>query len=373
MIPVYQPWLTDLEKKYLNEAIDSSWISSTGKFVNKAEEMFADFIGVKHCVVTTSGTTALHLCLRALDLPHYDGDTRLNPSGTIGIPDTTFVATAFAASYDKRPVELIPTDPLTWNLDIDWLEKRLEDGYRYHAIVPVHLYGNPCDMERLQELAKTYKFKLIEDACESLGATIRGKKTGAWSDVACFSFYGNKSFTCGEGGALVTDDDALAHRAAMLRGQAQDPCKRYWHVDVGYNYRMTNMQAAVLCGQLERADEILQEKERVAKRYLNALQGHFKSQKILPTHTHSNWIVSLELPVEQPAVTDLMRQRGIDTRKVFYPLSAMPPYQFHDTHPVAEHLSKYGISLPSYPQLTNEEVDFICKNLIECVDIVKGS
>jgi len=324
MIPVYQPWLTDLEKKYVNEALDSSWISSSGKFVNKAEELFAEFLGVKHCIVTTSGTTALHLCLRALDLSHFHGDTRNNSRGYVAIPDTTFIATAFAASYDRRLLQLIDADPETWNLDIDFLERKLKEGVQYFAVIPVHLYGNPCDMKRLKALQQDYGFKIIEDACESLGATIDGQKTGTFGDISCFSFYGNKSFTCGEGGAVVTDNDQLASQVRLLRGQAQD-VQRYWHVDIGYNYRMTNIQAAILCGQLERADEILGEKERVSERYHRALEGHFKFQKVLPGHQHSNWIVSLELPVKQAVVAPKMATLGVDTRKIFYPISEMPP------------------------------------------------
>jgi perosamine synthetase len=367
MIPVYKPWLTALEKKYVTDAVDSSWISSTGKYVEKAEDLFANFIGVKHCIVTTSGTTALHLCFRALDLPHFSGDTRWNSKGVVFIPDTTFIASAFAASYDQRDVQLIDSDPDTWNMDLGVLEDHLKQGWVADAVMPVHLYGNPVDMEHLQVLAKRHKFKIIEDACESLGATIQGKKTGAWGDMACFSFYGNKTFTCGEGGAAVTDDDDLAYRARLLRGQAQDLGKRYWHIDVGYNYRMTNVQAAILCGQLERADEILAEKQRVADRYMQALGGHFKFQKVLPDHEHSNWLVTLELPVEHQNVCDRMRQKGVDVRKVFYPLSEMPPYEHHNTGPVSKKLSRYGLSLPSYPELTNAEIDHVCESLLKSV------
>lgn len=368
MIPVYQPWLTDLEKKYANEALDSSWISSTGKFIDKAEELFAEFIGVKHCIVTTSGTTALHLCLRALDLPHYHGDTRNTPHGLIAIPNTTFVATAFAADYDRRPIEFIDADSETWNINLDILEKQLEQGCQYHAVIPVHLYGNPCNMWRLKNLQDQYGFKIVEDACESLGATIDGRKTGTFGDISCFSFYANKTLASGEGGAVVTDNDQLAYQARLLRGQAQD-VKRYWHVDIGYNYRMTNVQAAILCAQLERADEILSEKERVSERYRKALGSHFKFQKVLPGHQHSSWLTTLELPVEQSRVALQMAQREIDTRKVFYPISEMPPYSTQQTGPVAKRLSEHGISLPSYPQLTNKQIDFICKNLLDCVKV----
>lgn len=362
MIPVYQPWITNLEKKYLNQAVDSSWISSNGYFIDKAEELFADFIGTKHCIVTTSGTTALHLCLRALDLPcsHNRSNQR------VAIPDTTFIATAFAASYNQRSIEFIDADPNTWNIDINELEKRLEDGEQYDIIIPVHLYGNPCDMKSLDALKRQYGFKIVEDACESIGATIGGQKTGTFGDVACFSFYGNKTFTCGEGGAVVTNDDQLASRIRLLRGQAQD-IKRYWHIDIGYNYRMTNLQAAILCGQIERADEILCEKQRVAERYRKNLEGMFDFQRVLPGHHHGNWIISLLLPIKQDTVAAKMKKLAIETRKVFYPISTMPPYAKSASNPVAQKLSEYGISLPSFPQLTDNQIDYISQQLRQCI------
>lgn len=360
MIPVYQPWLTSLEKKYANEALESGWISSTGKFVTKAEELFAEFIGVKHAIVTTSGTTALHLCLRALD-------KHLQP-GAVLIPDTTFIASAFAASYDSREVKLIDVDPQTWNIDLDLVEEYLKN-HPVSIIMPVHLYGNPVDMERLKDLQKIYGFKIVEDACEALGASINGKRTGTWSDTACFSFYGNKTFTSGEGGAAVTNDDDFAAKIKLLRGQAQDPNKRYWHIDVGYNYRMTNVQAAILCGQLERADVILEEKKRVADRYQKALGGHLEFQKVLNGHQHSNWLVTLKLPIKQGPISDLLRSKyQIDSRKIFYPISTMPPYfAFIGVGTNSLKLSECGLSLPSYPELTNSEIDYISESLLKCL------
>lgn len=367
-IPVYKPWLTKLEKKYVNEALDSSWISSTGKFVNKAEELFADFIGTKHCVVTTSGTTALHLCFRALDIQKNKPGGDFRPSlGIVVIPNITFIATAFAASYDQRYIRFVDVDPDTWNINVDHLEEILKQEV-IDFVVPVHLYGNPCDMDRLLKLQEKYRFKIIEDACESLGASISGKLTGSLGDVACFSFYGNKSLTCGEGGALVTDDDDLAATARLLRGQAQDPNKRYWHIELGYNYRLTNMQAAILCGQLERADEILDRKDVIAERYQKALGSYFEFQKVLDGHKHSNWLITLKLPVPYEKVAPLMQQRGVDTRKIFYPITEMPYYKSSKDFPISKELSEYGISLPSFPELTNAEIDHVCESLLLAVD-----
>jgi perosamine synthetase len=359
MIPVYQPWLTELEKKYVAEAVESSWISSTGKFVNKAEDLFKDFIGAKHCILSTSGTTALHLCFRAMDPP--GGQKR----GLIVIPNITFIASAFAAVYDRREVELIDVDPRTWNLDLDALEVLLQSGEKVDTVMMVHLYGNPCDMERALKLQKLYGFKLIEDACESLGAEINGKKTGLWSDVSCFSFYGNKTFTCGEGGAVITDNDEIAQRARLLRGQAQDPTKRYWHIDIGYNYRITNMQAAILCGQLERADDILAEKQRVSDRYHKNLDGVLQFQKVLPGHKHSDWLVTATVDGDRDELATHLKSHGIDSRKIFYPIHEMPPFKSYKEYNVSSWLSNNGISFPSYPTLTDSEIDFICEKVKE--------
>jgi perosamine synthetase len=356
MIPVYKPWLTELEKKYVAQAIDSSWISSSGYFIDKAEELFADFIGVKYCVLTTSGTTALHLCFRALDESYWQSGAH---RGAVIIPNTTFIASAFAAEYDRRNIVLVDVDPKTWNLDINALENVLKTQV-VNTVMVVHLYGNPADMEKISELQKIYGFKVIEDACEALGATVKGQKTGSLSDVACFSFYGNKTFTCGEGGAVVTDDPEIIEKTRLLRGQAQDPNKRYWHIDVGYNYRLTNTQAAILTGQLERADEILAEKQRVSDRYHRNLESVLSFQTVLPGHTHSDWLVTATVDGNREKLSQYLKEKGIDSRKVFYPISDMKPFARDQEYPVSSWLSEHGISLPSYPTLTNPKIDYIC-------------
>ena len=362
MIPVYKPWLTNLERKYVDDAITSSWISSTGKYVNRAEETFAEFLGVKYAVVTTSGTTALHLCLKALGPSglHYD---------TI-VPNITFAATAFAVEYDNPNVQFAKVNPRTWNLDMDHLESMLKRNPTINVVIPVHLYGNPVDMTRLQKLKEEWDFYIVEDACESIGAKVNGKLTGSMGDINCFSFYGNKTFTSGEGGIVVTNNKELAEKARFFRGQAQDPNKRYWHTEIGHNYRMTNLQAAILCAQIERADEILSEKKRVADRYLYNLKDvvEIEFQTVLPEHEHSYWLVSVFLSTTTNEVfSNWMMDHGVDTRKVFYPLTDMPPWKEKwkgEKFKASEQLSMRGVSFPSYPELTNAEVDKIC-NLVK--------
>ena len=360
-IPVYQPWLTDLEKKYLNEAYDSSWISSQGKFIDKAEELIADFIGTKYALVTSSGTTALHLSLRSLGL-NYNQQPFV-----IAVPNITFIASAFAPSYHEATLIFIDIDPNTWNMDMDHLESRLKK-HNIDIVMPVHLYGNPCDMDRLKKLQEKYHFDIIEDACESLGASIDGVKTGNLGDIGCFSFYGNKTLSCGEGGAITTNVESLYEQSKILRGQAQNPNKRYWHVDIGYNYRLTNIQAAILCGQLERQNEILSEKLRVSNRYLDNLKNTpVELQTVLSNHTHSYWLISIKLPTTSDKAQPILKKAGIDTRRMFYPITEMPPYQglTNRKFPNSKHLSNHGISLPSYPTLTNNEIDYICTEVLK--------
>lgn len=365
MIPVYQPWVTDLEKKYVNDAVESKWISSIGKYVDKAEQLLAEFIGTKHALTTTSGTTALHLCFRALDKNIVNSAKPIYDKCVL-IPSTTFVASAFAAIYDNRLIKFVDIDPETWNIDLNQVKKICET-HRISHVMPVHLYGNPCNMAELKELQKQHGFYIIEDACESLGAMIGNQKTGSMSDVSCFSFYGNKTFSCGEGGAFMTNDTELYEKAKLLRGQAQSFDKRYWHVDLGYNYRLTNLQAAVLCAQLERSDEILEQKERVAQRYQENLKD-FTWQKVLPNHKHSHWLVTIKLPCNYKSVANCLKQNNIDSRKVFYPITDMPIFKNNNKFPNASQLSQQGLSLPSYPELSNDKIDFICEKLKKAID-----
>lgn len=368
LIPVYEPWLTDSERSFLLSAFDTGWISSAGRFVRLSESALERLLNVGRAHVTSSGTTALHLCLRALGV---------GPGDRVIVPACTFAATAFAVSYTGAEPVFVDSDPHSWNLDLDLVEDLVNKG-EANIVVPVHLFGNPVDMQRLKEICEPKGVKIVEDACESLGASIDGKMTGTWSDIACFSFYGNKTLTAGEGGAVVTDDQELADKALLLRGQAQAPNTRYWHIDVGHNYRMTNMQAAILYGQMERFEEIDHEKKRVANRYRANLGGHerIKMQKVADNAYHSWWVISVVTPTEYPAMAAHLREHGADSRPIFYPLTAMPPYKTCKVVSkadsgmpiVADYLNRMGITLPSSPLLTNAQVDRVCDGIISSLD-----
>ncbi len=357
MIPVYQPWLTELERQYLDRTITAGWISSNGEFVDRSERQLASLLGVNHARVVSNGTTALHLCLRGV---------RILPGEKVIVPETTFAASAFAVSYVRAAPIFVDADPATWNLDLNQVEDACKK-YQIRAVMPVHLYGNPVDMRALQALKNKYGFYIVEDACESIGSTFDGKYTGNLGDIACFSFYGNKTITCGEGGVVVTNDKTCDERVKLLRGQAHDPNRRYWHIDVGHNYRLTNMQAAVLCAQLDRFPEIFEQKKRVAATYRANLPAEM-FQVTPEGGTNSNWMISVRLPVKAAGVAAYLADHGVETRPIFYAISDMPPYKMAISlgKKVSRELNEYGITLPSYPQLTDSEIVAIC-------DVLKGA
>jgi perosamine synthetase len=246
MIPVCIPLLGEKELENVIDCIKTNWISSKGKYVEEFEDKFAKYCGCKYGVTTTSGTTALHLALASIGVGKGD---------EVIIPASTMIATAFAVVYcDATPV-LVDAEPETWNIDVAKIEEKITD--RTKAIMPVHIYGHPCDMDPIMKLAKEHDLYVAEDAAEAHGAEYKGKKAGGIGDIGCFSFYANKIITTGEGGMVVTNDEEIAERAKSLRNLSFPKEKRiYLHSEVGYNYRMTNIQAAIGLAQFERIDEL---------------------------------------------------------------------------------------------------------------------
>ena len=349
MIPLSKPWLTSLERKYAQEAVDSGWISSIGPFIEKFEAAFAQRIGVKYALTTNSGTAACHLSLGAMGF---------RPGDEIIVPSVTFVATANAVKYCNCDVVLADIDPKTWNMDLASAERLI--GPRTVAICIVHLYGNMCDMKATADLCWRNNLMLVEDACEALGGSFHDKQAGSLGKTAAFSFYGNKTISTGEGGMFVTDDAWLYAKAKMLRGQGQTD--RYYHPVIGHNYRMTNIEAAIGLAQIERFDEILTEKQRVFNLYKEKLRGIVGWPKQTPDSKHSCWAVTVLVPQRQHLM-EALHQQGVETRPVFHPLSDLPPYRDTkgaDNCPNAKAFHAAGITLPSYPELSNAEVSMIC-------------
>lgn len=344
-IPVSEPDIGELELRYVTEAVRSGWVSSIGPFVERFEAEFARFCQVKHAVAVSNGTTALHLALLALGV---------GPGDEVIIPDLTFVATGNAVLYCGAKPVLVDVTAETWCIDPALVEKAITS--RTKVILPVHLYGHPADMEAILALARPRGIAVVEDAAEAHGAKCRGKVVGGIGDIGCFSFYGNKILTTGEGGMVTTNDDRLAARVRFLKDHAMDPTRRYFHPEVGYNYRMTNVQAALGCAQLERAEELLAKRRRVMEAYRDALAGldGVQLNPHAPWADPVPWMVCLvQDRVPADVLAARLRDQGIDTRPFFVPLHDLPA--FHDpdtgTGPVAGRLSCNGLNLPSSPRI----------------------
>ncbi len=365
-ISIANPIFNGNEKKYLMECIDTGWVSANGRFVNEFEEKFAEFCNTKYALTCSNGTVSLHLILSAMGI---------GPGDEVIMPALTYIATANAVRYCGATPVFIDSDENTFNMDPERVEKRINKKTK--AIMPVHLYGLPADMKRIFEIADKYSIPVIEDAAEAHGAEYEGKRVGGFGVAASFSFFGNKVITCGEGGMITTNDEKLYRRMKLLKGQAVSPDKRYWHVDVGYNYRMTNMQAAVGLGQLEKISWHMEQRKRIAglyEKYLVGTEKYMKMQKVPSNCTSVYWMnnVILQDTVNQARdeVMRKMEECNIEMRPVFYPMHIMPPYLDNGVDcPVAEKLGARGISLPSHAGLGEEEVYYVCdclKKIVGC-------
>jgi perosamine synthetase len=361
---VAQPSLNGNELKYVSECVESTWISSSGPFIERFEKAFAEFCDARHAVVTNNGTTALHLALVALGIGAGD---------EVIIPALTYVASANAVKYCGATPVFADSDPVT--MTIDPTDAATKITTRTKAIMPVHLYGHPADMERINALAARYGIAVVEDAAEAHGALCNGRKVGALGDCGVFSFFGNKIITTGEGGAVVTNDERLADRLRLYRGQGMDPARRYWFPVVGYNYRMTNVAAAIGVAQMERADDHLAARGRVADWYHERLHAHrdvFDLPETAAWATHVYWMYTVILrdsvSLQRDEVMARMAAAGIETRPVFYPMHQLPPYREENGHyPIAERLAGRGINLPTHAGLTERDIDRVVSQLVNSV------
>jgi perosamine synthetase len=359
-LPVAEPFLGERELAYVTECITSGWVSSAGAFVTRFEEAFADFCGSRHAVSVSNGTTALHVALVALGV---------GPGDEVIVPTLTFIATANAVTYTGATPVLVDSDPDTWTIDPAAIEAAVTP--RTRAIVPVHLYGHPADLDRILAVAAARGVAVVEDAAEAHGATYRGRRVGTFGVMGIFSFYGNKIFTTGEGGMVVTDDDDLAAQLRILRAHGMSETRRYWHPVLGFNYRLTNLQAALGLAQIERADEILAAKRDLAKRYDDALRG--VPGLTLPPDaewaTSVHWLYSILVDrdafgMSRDELQRALDDRGIETRPFFVPIHEQPLYA-HDARqlPVAEELARRGLSLPSAVGLGADEIARVAETI----------
>lgn len=354
-IPVAEPALGNREQEYVDEAIRSGWISSLGKYVNKFEEDFAKFCDVKYGVACSNGTVALHLALLALGIKEGD---------EVIVPVSTYISTANAVKYVNATPVFVDSDADSWTIDPKKIEEKITN--RTRAIIPVHLYGMPCDMDKIMEIAKRHNLFVIEDCAEAHGAEYKGKKVGTFGEISCFSFFGNKIITTGEGGMCLTNDSVLKERMEFFRNQGNSKEKKYWHDGIGFNYRMTNLQAAIGVAQLERIEHFLQRKKENHSLYTEMLQevdhlGFFPEKE---DRKNVYWMYII-LSNRKEEIVNALKEKGIETRPFFVPLNQMPHLHSEEKFPIAETLYKLGIILPSSVNLKRGDINKIC-------EIIKG-
>lgn len=361
-VPVCEPILNGNEFKYVSDCIDSNWISSKGKYVDKFEREFSRFCGVKYGVTTTSGTTALHLALAALGVGLGD---------EVIVPTFTMIATANAVIYCGAKPVFVDSEPTTWNIDPEKIEKEITD--RTKAIMPVHIYGHPVDMDPILELARRRGIYVVEDAAEAHGAEYKGRRAGSVSDVAAFSFYANKIITTGEGGMVVTDNEEIAERARLLKDLAHSEKRRFLHEHVGFNYRMTNLQAAVGVAQLERIEELI-ERRRSNASFYNSLLRDVEGVTLPPEAEWAKnvyWMYSVliedDFGVSRDELMANLKGVGVETRPFFIPMHAQPVFKFECNRDfrVADELSRKGVNLPSGPTLKRDEIRYVVESMID--------
>ena len=361
-IPVANPSLDGNELAYVIDCLKSGWISSQGGYLRKFEAIFADFLGIEQALAVTNGTAALHLALVTLGI---------GPGDEVIVPDLTFAASASAVIHAGATPVLVDVERTSWTIDVDKAAAAV--GPRTRAIMPVHLYGQPADMDAIRSLADRHRLLVIEDAAEALGSTWKGRKVGSFGDAAIFSFFANKIVTTGEGGMAVFADAAKAERARKLRDHGMSPAKRYWHEEIGFNYRMTNMQAAIGVAQMERIERLVAGKLALAERYRKGLID--VPGVVLPAARagvlNTFWSYSILLSDcpsmdERDHVIARLARLGIGTRPLFYPLHTMPAFRAfagNRDFSATEFLSARGLSLPSAISLEDREIDFVCHSL----------
>lgn len=359
-IPVASPVLNGNEKKYVNNCLDTTWISSKGKYIDKFESKFARFVGAKHAIAVANGTVALHVALLGLGIGEGD---------EVIMPTLSYIATANSVKYCSAIPVFVDSEDITMNIDVSLIEEKITSKTK--AIMPVHLYGHAVDMDPVLKLAKRYKLFVIEDAAEGVGAYYKGKHVGPLGDVGIFSFFGNKNITTGEGGMVVTNNSRLAEKIRILKGQGMDPKKRYWHPIIGYNYRMTNIQAAIGLAQLENIKWHLKRRKEIAELYDKELKSEENKIQLpvsKPYARNGYWMYSIILKdnvsLSRNQAMKKLEKKGIETRPVFYPVHTMPPYfESGDKYPVAKKLSDRGINLPTHGLLKPDQIRFICNNI----------
>ena len=356
-IPVNTPLLDGNEARYLAECIETGWISSEGPFVGQFERGIAALAGQRHGIAVSNGSVAIDAAITALDI---------GPGDEVIMPTFTIISCAAQIVRAGAIPVVVDADPVTWNMDVSRIAERITP--RTKAIMVVHIYGLPTDMDPVMALAKQHGLHVIEDAAEVHGQTYRGRPCGSFGSLSTFSFYPNKHVTTGEGGMIVTDDDKLAERCRSLRNLCFKPSPRFVHEELGWNFRMTNLQAALGVAQLERLDQFLARKKRMGKVYTELLSG-LKGVQLPATKTayaeNHYWVYGVvlddDVPFDAAEAMKRLAQAGVGTRPFFYPMHEQPVFRKaglfrNESHPVAERIARRGFYLPSGLALSEEQI-----------------
>jgi perosamine synthetase len=362
--PISEPDLSGRERDYLISAFDSGWISSTGPFVTLFEEKFNSYLSFGHSVSVSNGTQAIALALSTLGIKSGD---------EVIVPDLTFGATANAVVQIGATPVIAEVDESTWNIKTQSLKSLITSSTK--AIIPVHLYGQPCDMKEIHKFASKNNLLVIEDAAEALGSIYDGKHVGYGSDAVIFSFYANKTISTGEGGMVVFKNELHAGRAKVIRSHGFSPSKRYWHESWGTNMRITNLQAAIGVAQLERVKSLVNKKIEIAKLYVWNINKYIPNQIIFPIEnygsTNSHWLFAVLLPkgISVEKIQNILESKSIETRRFFYPLHSQPAFSKFKSDNLynASKLFERGICLPSSTKLTKLDIQYISKEFASAV------
>jgi len=367
LIPVNEPRLTEQDYAAVLDAMRSGWISGAGPQIDAFEARWAAYCGRKHGIALANGTVALQLAVALLDL---------HPGDEVIMPTFTIISCALPVVLAGAVPVLVDSDPQTWTMDVNQVEARITP--RTRAIMPVHIYGHPVDMDPLLDLAERYHLQVIEDAAEAHGADYRGRRIGSFGTSSCFSFYANKLLTTGEGGMLVVDDDRLAERARRLRNLGFQPGRRFLHAELGFNYRLTNMQAALGLAQVERMDELVARKRRMGLAYTERLSevAGLELQVQQPWARSVYWMFGLVLSEETGLDAEQFAARlkasGVETRPFFLGMHEQPVLREQglfagETYPVAERIARQGLYLPSGLALNEDQIDQVSEAVCEAL------
>lgn len=367
-IPLSVPYLNGNEWKYIKDCLDANWVSSVGKYVDEFETKLAEYVGTKYGVATVNGTAAIHTALKVLGV---------GPGDKVLVPSLTFIASVNPIFYCQAEPVFIDSEDKTFNIDpekmIVKIKKMVQKGEKPLAVIVVHLFGHPVDMDPIIEVCKKYNIYIIEDATEALGSRYKGQMVGSIGDIGCFSFNGNKLITTGGGGMLVTDNKKWAEKAKYLTTQAKDDPVQFIHNEIGYNYRLTNIQAAMGVAQLEQIDEFIIKKRSIAAKYTKALID-IPGIRVNPEEDwayNTFWLYSIlvdenEFGMDSRTLYKRLNSIGIMARPFFKPIHHMPMYQQYESEiTVADELWKQGINLPCSVGITDKEIDYVIDNIKE--------